>query len=165
MSRVELMEALKVDVLKTLYVQQQATAHMLRERISKISIGTITLFVVIDGWVITNRLILAGSHVMLLTVSIFVIVGIAVYGVYARYKGFSAVARLIVRIEIGMKVYEVALLLGHEPLYPGEYENLGKTYTDEAQNIMNKVYQELDTIPLFDPGTPPNITISSENGN
>ncbi|MDX1708642.1 MAG: hypothetical protein R3274_08585, partial [Desulfobacterales bacterium] len=32
----------------------------------------------------------------------------------------------------------------------------------EAQDIMNKVYQELDSIPLYDPGTPPDITISSD---
>lgn len=55
------MENQQVDILKTLYVQQQSTAHILREKISKISTGAIGLLVVIDGWLITNMQTLASS--------------------------------------------------------------------------------------------------------
>ena len=135
------MEALSIDILKTLYVQQQSTAHIIRERISKISVGTITLFIVIDGWLITNRQTLTGSHIILLTGSIFIIAGVSIYALHARYKEFSAVARLIVRIEKAMKMYEVGAYISGESLYPKEYQNLGKDSYEHGKNIfLTEVY-------------------------
>ena len=135
------METRKVDILMTLYTQQPSTAHILRERISKINVGTITLFVVIDGWLITNRQSLTGSHAVLLIGSIIVIAGIAIYAIRARYKEFSAVARLIVRIEKALKIYEVGEYIGGQSLYPDEYENLGKDSYEHGKNIFfSEVY-------------------------
>ena len=135
------MDALKLDVLKTLYVQQQSTAHILRERISKINVGTITLFVVIDGWLVTNRQVLSVSHAVLLTGSIIVIAGVAIYALRARYKEFSAVARLIVRIEKAMKIYETGVYIGGQSLYPEAYEDLGKDTYKHGKNIfLSEVY-------------------------
>jgi hypothetical protein len=129
------MEKHQVDILKTLYTQQQSTAHILREKISKISTGAIGLLVVIDGWLITNKQDLASSHVTMLMISICIIVWVALYGIYSRYKEFSAVARLIVRIEMAMKIYESGAYIDNESLYPSEFKNLGKKGYEHGKNI------------------------------
>lgn len=71
----------------------------------------------------------------MLMVSVFVIVGVALYGIHARYKEFSAVARLIVRIEMAMKIYESGAYIENEPLYPGEHKNLGMKDYEHGKNI------------------------------
>lgn len=46
------MDENKIKILTTLYSQQQSTAHILRERMSRIAAATISLFLGIDGWVL-----------------------------------------------------------------------------------------------------------------
>ena len=48
------MDDQQVDILKTLYSQQQSTAHILREKISKITTGAIGTLVVVDGWILSR---------------------------------------------------------------------------------------------------------------
>lgn len=91
------MEKFKLEVLKTLYNQQQSTAHILRERMSKITTGTVSSLVVIDGWIIASGEKLINHQVAMLILAVLVIVCIAVYGVHSRYKEFCAVTKLIVR--------------------------------------------------------------------
>lgn len=115
--------------MKTLYTQQQSTAHILRERISKITTGAINVLVVIDGWIISNKTDLIGQ-LPILNWAIIMIVFISVYGVQSRYKEFCAVAKFIVRIEMAMKLYDKG-----ESLYPAEYKALGTEGYEHGKNI------------------------------
>jgi hypothetical protein len=128
------LEAFKLEVLKTLYTQQQSTAHILRERMSKITTGTISVLAVIDGWIIANRGDLIGQ-ISMLNLAILMIVCIAVYGVQSRYKEFCAVAKLIVRIEMAMKLYDKGAYIEGESLYPAEYKALGTEGYEHGKNI------------------------------
>jgi len=128
------LETFKLEVLKTLYTQQQSTAHILRERMSKITTATISVLVVIDGWIITSGKELDGQALMLSS-AMLIIVCIAVYGVQARYKEFCAVAKLIVRIEIAMKIYDKGAYIEDESLYPAEYKALGTEGYEHGKNI------------------------------
>jgi hypothetical protein len=125
----------KLQVLKTLYTQQQSTAHIVRERMTKITSGSIGLMVVIDGWLFTNSERLISTHTFMLMLSIIVIFVVSIYGIHARYKEFSAVASLIVRIETAMKIYEPGYFLNNEPLYPAAFQNLGKDDYEHGKNI------------------------------
>ena len=129
------MEDHKFDTLKTLYIQQQSTATVLRDRIEKITTATIGLFVVMNGWIISNRPNLTGSHTVMLIAAIIVITGVAIYGVRARFKEFSTVGRMIVRIETAMNLYEPGAFIKDEPLYPLEHMNFGKEDYEHGLNI------------------------------
>ncbi|MEH6626902.1 MAG: hypothetical protein V7739_10675 [Motiliproteus sp.] len=130
----------QLSVLKTLYSQQQSTAHILRERIAKIASGAVGLLVVIDGWLITQASTLKVSPVIMLAVAITVIVAVSIYAIRARYREFSAVAQLIVRIETAMGVYQPGAFM-NETLYPAEYQNLGKEDYEHGRNIfLSQVY-------------------------
>ncbi|WP_114325838.1 hypothetical protein [Candidatus Colwellia aromaticivorans] len=128
------METFKLEVLKTLYTQQQSTAHILRERMSKISTGAISVLVVIDGWIISNKADLIGQ-LSILNWAIIMIVSISTYGVQSRYKEFCAVAKLIVRIEMAMKLYDKDEYIEGESLYPAEYKALGTKGYEHGKNI------------------------------
>lgn len=129
------MEAFKSEVLNTLYTQQQSTAHILRERMSKITAGAVSTLVVIDGWLIASSEKLETPQVLMLILSIIIITGVAVYGVRARYQEFCAVARLIVRIETAMKIYEHGAFIENEPLYPEVHNDLGTKDYEHGMNI------------------------------
>jgi len=124
----------QLGVLKTLYSQQQSTAHILRERIAKIATGAIGLLVVIDGWLITQAPALKGAPALMLPLAIAVIVAVAIYAIRARYREFAAVARLIVRIETAMQLYQPGAYMD-EPLYPAAYQNLGDDHYEHGRNI------------------------------
>lgn len=129
------MEDQQIEILKTLYSQQQSTAHILRERMSKITTGATGLLIVVDGWIITSVKNLTDAHLLMLVLSIIVIIGVSIYSLNSRYKEFSAVARLIVRIERAMKLYDPGFFIENEPLYPSEYENLGQDDYEHGKNI------------------------------
>ena len=128
----------QVDILKLLYSQQQSTAHILRERMAKISTGVISLFIVIDGWIFSNTEIFSESESQVSTLIIAVIVTeiAAIYAIHSRYKEFCAVAKLIVRIEIAMKIYETGAFIENETLYPEEFKALGSEDYEHGKNIL-----------------------------
>ena len=126
----------QVDILRLLYSQQQSTAHILRERMAKISTGVISLFIVIDGWLITNTEILSQSQVSTLIIAVVVTEIAAIYAIHSRYKEFCAVAKLIVRIEIAMKIYETGAFIENETLYPEEFKALGSEDYEHGKNIL-----------------------------
>jgi len=135
------MEETKLQVLKTLYSQQQSTAHILRERMSKITSGAVGLFTVIDGWILTKETVLTRSHGVILIISLVVIFFVSAYALYARYREFSAVARLIVRIETAMEIYHPGVYLPDDSLYPAEFQNLGEDNYEHGRNIfLSQVY-------------------------
>lgn len=140
------MEDFKLNILKTLYNQQQSTAHILRERMSKITAGAISIFIAVDGWLIVNTKDLTNSQVIMLIVSVAVLMAVSVYGVHSRYREFSAVATMIVRIETAMKIYEVGTFIDNEPLYELEHMNLGK---DSYQHSKNIFYSHASIIFIF----------------
>jgi hypothetical protein len=140
------MEDYKLNILKTLYSQQQSTAHILRERMSKIATGAISIFIVIDGWLIANAKNLSCSQLLMLNFSVVVIMVVSVYGVHARYKEFSAVASMIVRIETAMKIYEVGLFIENEPLYPLEHTSLG---SDDYEHSKSIFYSQAAIVIIF----------------
>ncbi len=129
------MEEYKLTILKTLYSQQQSTAHILRERMSKIAAGAIGLFIAIDGWLITNAKGLGDTRLLMLIMAVAVITGVSVYAVHARYKEFSAVASMIVRIESAMKIYESGVFIDNEPLYSLQHMHLGEDNYEHSKNI------------------------------
>jgi len=124
----------QLSVLKTLYSQQQSTAHILRERIAKIATGAIGSLVLIDGWLISQAPALKGAPEVMLPLAIVVIVAVAIYAIRARYKEFAAVARLIVRIETALQVYQPGAYM-EQPLYPAAYQNLGDDHYEHGRNI------------------------------
>lgn len=128
------MDTFKLEILKMLYTQQQSTAHILRERMSKITTGTISVLIVIDGWIITEAKELDGQA-LLLSLSMLTITFIAVYGIQTRYKEFRAVAKLIVRVEMAMKIYDKGVYVENESLYPAEYQALGTEEYEHGKNI------------------------------
>lgn len=142
----KILEDYKLDILKTLYTQQQSTAHIIRERMSKIATGAISIFIVIDGWIIVNAQSLFDSQLLMLIMSVVVITGVAVYAVHARYKEFSAVASMIVRIETAMRIYESGVFIENEPLYPLEHTSLGK---DDYKHSKNIFYSQAAIIIIF----------------
>lgn len=129
------MEEYKINILKTVYTQQQSTAHILRERMSKITAAGISIFIAINGWLIANANDLSAFQILMLMISVSVITVVSVYGVHARYNEFSAVASMIVRIETAMKIYEVGVFMENEPLYPMEHKSLGKDDYAHSKNI------------------------------
>ncbi|MEH6651779.1 MAG: hypothetical protein V7707_17300 [Motiliproteus sp.] len=130
----------QLSILKTVYSQQQSTAHILRERIAKIATGGVGLLVVIDGWLITRAPTLEGAPTVMLTLAIVVIVAVSIYAIRARYREFSAVARLIVRIETAMEIYQPGAFMD-EPLYPAEYQQLGDANYEHGKNIfLSQIY-------------------------
>ncbi|MEH6473028.1 MAG: hypothetical protein V7752_17460 [Halopseudomonas sp.] len=128
------MDGDRLGILKTIYSQQQSTAHILRERIAKIATGAVGLLVVIDGWLISQTPALDGAPTVMLTLTIIVIVAVSIYAIRARYREFSAVARLIVRIETAMNLYQPGAYMD-ESLYPAEYQNLGQANYEHGRNI------------------------------
>ena len=140
------MEDYKLNILTTLYTQQQSTAHILRERMAKIATGAISIFIVIDGWLIANANNLSDSQLLMLIISIAVIMVVSVYGVYARYKEFSAVASMIVRIETAMKIYEIGVFIKNESLYPLKHRSLGKEDYAHSKSIF---YSQAAIIIIF----------------
>ena len=140
------MENTKIDVLKTLYTQQQSTAHILRERMSKIATGTISIFIAIDGWIIASAQSLSSTQLLMLIATVAVIAVVSVYGVHARYKEFTAVASMIVRIETAMKIYETGAFIEGEPLYALEHMNLGKDKYAHSKSIF---YSQAAIIIIF----------------
>lgn len=102
---------------------------------SKITAGAVSTLVVIDGWLIASGEKLENPQVLMLILSIIIITGVAVYGVRARYHEFCAVAKLIVRIETAMKIYEPGAFIENEPLYPAVHKNLGSKDYKHGNNI------------------------------
>ena len=51
------------------------------------------------------------------------------------YKEFCAVAKLIVRIEIAMRIYEQGAFIERESLYPKEYKTLEAEEYEHGKNI------------------------------
>ncbi len=140
------MEEYKLNILTTLYTQQQSTAHILRERMAKIATGAISLFIVIDGWLIANAKDLSDPQLQMLIISVAVIMVVSVCGVSARYKEFSAVASMIVRIETAMKIYEIGVFIENESLYPLEHRSLGK---DDYAHSKSIFYSQAAIIIIF----------------
>ena len=126
----------KVDILKTMYSQQQSTAHFVRERMSKISATVIGILLTVDGWLIINDESISEYQLGTLIATIVVLAGSAIYGLVARYREFKAVASMIVRIEEAMKVYEVGAFIENEPLYPETHKKLGKKDYAHSYNIL-----------------------------
>ena len=127
----------KLNVLLTLYKQQQSTAHILRERMSKIAAAMISLLVAIDGWVFAKHIQFGVQQRGLLIVSILVLIGISIYGLRSRFNEFSAVGRMIVQIESAMKIYQSGYYLDQQSLYPEAFQHLGEPGYEHGRNILN----------------------------
>jgi hypothetical protein len=130
------MENKKADILITLYKQQQSTAHILRDRINKIAAAVTGLFIAIDGWIFSSKIALEILEISLLIISILTVLAIAIYSLQSRFKEFSAVGRMIVRIETALMIYEPGYFLDGESLYPAEHQALGKEDYEHGRNIV-----------------------------
>lgn len=113
---------------------------------SKLAAGAISIFIAINGWLIVNAKDLTSSQATMLIISIAVIMGVSIYGVYSRYKEFCAIASMIVRIEMAMKIYEIGVFIDDEPLYELEHMNLGKDNYEHSKNIF---YSHASVIFIF----------------
>lgn len=94
------------------------------------------LFIAVDGWVFSSKIQLETPEVSLLIISIITVSAIAIYSLQSRFNEFSAVGRMIVRIETGLKVYEPGYFLEGESLYPTEHQNLGSNDYEHGKNIV-----------------------------
>ncbi len=95
----------RIEVLKMLYSQQQATARKLRERLTQIAAAHITLLLAIDGWVITRSEGINDNQMMVIILVAILTLVIAVFAIRARYQEFGVVGGIIVRVETALRVF------------------------------------------------------------
>lgn len=133
----------RLEVLKMLYSQQQATAHKIRERLTQIAAAHITLLLAIDGWIITRSIGINPNQVVVILLAILFTLLIAVFAIYARYKEFGAVAGMIVRVETALRVFDKGYYLEDETLYELEHQDLGKNEYSHSLSIFQSHFYTL----------------------
>ena len=125
----------RLEVLKMLYSQQQATAHKIRERLTQIAAAHITLLLAIDGWILTQSEGINSNQISIIVLAIVVTLVIAVFAIRSRYKEFGVVAGMIVRVETALRVFDKGFYLQDETLYELEHQDLGKDEYDHSLTI------------------------------
>jgi len=133
----------KLEVLKMLYSQQQATAHKIRERLTQIAAAHITLLLAIDGWIITRSDALNDEQIIVILLAVVFTLLIAVFAIYSRYQEFQTVSGMIVRVETGLRVFDKGYYLEGETLYELEHLNLGKNEYSHSLSIFQSHFYAL----------------------
>ncbi|NKB33087.1 MAG: hypothetical protein GKR91_08320 [Pseudomonadales bacterium] len=133
----------RLEVLKMLYSQQQATAHKLRERLTQIAAAHITLLLAIDGWVLTKSDGINSDQMTMIVLAVILTLVIAVFAIHARYKEFGVIAGMIVRVETAMRVFDRGFYLQDETLYELEHQDLGKDHYTHSMTIFQSHFYAL----------------------
>jgi len=131
------MDNQSADILIALYSQQHSNAQTILEKISKMTTGVCGIMVVIDGWLVANLGTLKDIHHYILSSAILILTGIAVYAIWTRHKEFIAVAKLIVRVETALGIYEEGRYIPKQTLFPVAYQNLGKDDYEHGNKFRN----------------------------
>jgi hypothetical protein len=126
----------KREVLTTLYSQLHQTATTIRDYMIKLTTATSALFIALDGWILAEKVVLQYRQRVGLIFGVALLVLVATAAAYRFYREFQAVAKLIVRVERGLRVYEPDYYLPGESLYPSDYARLGENSYEHGWHIL-----------------------------
>ncbi len=118
-------DQIKAENLRSLYTQLQAHNLSLRDRIFQITSATITIMLIISGWMISIGSNFNNRQKYLIVVGLLLVFICTMYSIYSHYKEYLSSARMIVRIEKAMAVYEKGIYFESDTLYDPESQQWG----------------------------------------
>ena len=126
----------KLEILKIVYTQQHTISQKILDKISSTTTWVIGILLIIDGSLVTEFTNISTYNKFLIAILIVALCVATIYLLKSKYNEFSAVAKLILRVEEAMHLYEPDFFIPGKTLFPQDYKCLGDDNYEHSQKLL-----------------------------
>ncbi len=115
-----------LEILKLLFVEHHRQLTEKRQKIHATREKTLALLLLIAGWlVLTKDPLVPGIHWVIIS-AVIMISAAACMSIYRNNKSYHAIARLVLRINDSLGLYEKGRFISDKSLYPADWKHFGE---------------------------------------